>query len=388
MRNTFGLKVSVLFILIVLFFALLGPSIFYILDERELAVITFFGNPTVERLEPGLYMKTPLHDVRRLPRTQQLWGGTDRDVLLDLPTKDGKKIEVIPWAIWRIKQPKEFVQSLKSTENAEERVKQYVRAAVRNVITKYELSELVRSSNRDMSFSFGVDSDIIQSNTSGEDEDPVAASEEDVFGGGEAPKSIKFGRQKILEEINQAARKELLGSDDTGSGVAIQLVTVGITKIQFVDRVQEAAFERQKAYMLSEAEKYTARGEQLKQEILNATEAEVQRIEGNGERRSRELRGDVEAEIIRSYAEAMEKTGEFYTFIRTLEAYRNALSSDTRLILTTKNDFLKLLKEYSEMPKIQSDEPEESESSQEEASEETSTTETEANSTSETTSDA
>ncbi len=42
---------------------------------------------------------------------------------------------------------------------------------------------------------------------------------------------------------------------------------------------------------------------------------------------------------------AIEQAGEFYTFVRTLEAYKKALGKDTRLILTTDSEFFRLLKE-------------------------------------------
>lgn len=78
---------------------------------------------------------------------------------------------------------------------------------------------------------------------------------------------------------------------------------------------------------------------------MNSTHAEVQKIEGEGTEESNRLRGEIEAEIITSYAQAIERSGEFYTFIRTLDAYKKALSSDTRMILTTDSDFFRLLKE-------------------------------------------
>jgi membrane protease subunit HflC len=45
------------------------------------------------------------------------------------------------------------------------------------------------------------------------------------------------------------------------------------------------------------------------------------------------------------YANAIRETGDFYNFQRTLEVYEKALDSDTRLILTTDSDLLRMLKE-------------------------------------------
>src|SRR5690606_28777296 len=69
----------------------------YVVDEREQAVILRFGAPVASRTEPGLYVKAPfIEEVRRLPKTLRFWS-SGQDVLKDLPTADGKKIEVSAW---------------------------------------------------------------------------------------------------------------------------------------------------------------------------------------------------------------------------------------------------------------------------------------------------
>ena len=83
------------------------------------------------------------------------------------------------------------------------------------------------------------------------------------------------------------------------------------------------------------ATKTTSEGEQRKKEIINKTQAEVQKIEGEGKQEANILKGKADADIIDSYAKAIRETGDFYTFVRTLEAYKEAFKSDTRLILTT-----------------------------------------------------
>jgi membrane protease subunit HflC len=97
--------------------------------------------------------------------------------------------------------------------------------------------------------------------------------------------------------------------------------------------------------MESIAAGYENEGQQRKQEVLNLTNAEVEKILGEGEEQSKLLKGQVDAEIISRYAEAIEQTGDFYNFIKTLEVYEAALKGNTRLILTTDSPIFKLLKE-------------------------------------------
>ncbi len=346
------LAVVILFVLLFLFL----PSMLYVVEQRELAVVLQFGKPVVERTEPGIYLKIPwIQNVRKLPATRQFWGGEMRDVLPDLPTKDGKKVDVMPWAVWRIKDPIVFVQTLRQVDNAEQRVAQFVRGAIRDVITQYDLSELVRSTDRELTYSFTPQRMLQKVQTTQAQVQP-----------GEAKQVIQHGRKQILEQIKADAIRRLAkdtsvkaggeqaAEQDQGKGGTrgIELIDVGIAQIDFVPKVREAAFERLVAFMESIAALYENEGEREKQEIINRTEAEVEKIEGEGKQQSNEIRGEADAEIIGEYAKAITETGEFYTFIRTLEAYKLAMGSDTKLVLTTDSGFFNLLKELSKAPPL------------------------------------
>ena len=151
---------SLIIILAVVVVLLLLPATLYVVDRREQAVVLQFGRPVAERIEPGLYMKWPLiQEVRTLPRTLQFWGGTEQDVLPDLPTKDGKKIEVVAWAVWRVSDPSQFVEKLREMDVAERRIHEFVRGAVRDTITQFDLAELIRSSDRELTYSLADFSD-------------------------------------------------------------------------------------------------------------------------------------------------------------------------------------------------------------------------------------
>ena len=92
----------------------------------------------------------------RLPKTLQVWHGTNQDEkLVDVPTADGKKVEVTVWAVWKITDPAQFVRTLRTVPNAESRVKEFVRSTARDTITTNNLAEIVRSTNRKMTYTSG-----------------------------------------------------------------------------------------------------------------------------------------------------------------------------------------------------------------------------------------
>jgi len=332
--------------LIVLALIVLASSILFTVNERELVVVLQFGDPVAAYDEPGLKWKVPfIQEVRRLPKTLQFWAGTGPSVLIDLPTADGKKVEVTPWAIWRITDPERFVEVLRTVDNAELRVATFVRSEMRDVITANDLVEVVRSTNRSLSYTFQVEEPLVPTDevpTDGE-EPPVAGIPAVQQPG--ADTTVQVGRKEVVDEIKrtvQARLRESKGDAEEGRGV--ELVDVGIARIDFVPTVREAAFQRLIAFMESIASRYTNEGQRRKQEILNQTDAEVQKILGEGKREANELRGNVEAEIIENYAAAIQEAGEFYNFIRTLDVYKAAIGSQTRLVLTTDSDLFRLLK--------------------------------------------
>lgn len=329
-----------LFLIIGFLFLIAAINSVFTVNERELAVVLQFGKVVKSIEEPGLYFKIPLvQDVRRLPKTQQFWANASNDVLVDLPTSDGKKIEISIWAIWKINDAKQFVKVMRTVDNAEQQVRQRVRAGIRDVITGYDLSEVVRSSDRTLSYSFGLE-DLPETDIDAE----IPAA--DLSQAGEQTK-VRFGREKIMDEIRERIKKQISGdeSDEDATNRGIELVDVGISHIGFVESVRKAAFDRLKAFMEAIAARYENEGKQRKAEIINAAEAEAEQILGEGEEQSKRIRGEVEAEIIESYATAIRATGDFYVFQRKLQVYENALDSGTRLIMTTDSDLLRMLKQ-------------------------------------------
>ena len=189
----------------------LAETMFYTVNERELAVLLQFGQPVASRTQPGLYFKVPaVQEVLRLPKTLQVWHGTAQDErLVDVPTADGKKVEVTVWAVWRITDPAQFVRTLRTVPNAESRVKEFVRSTARDTITTHNLVEIVRSTNRKMTYTLGLPPEMVA--RAGEVENKPGGSETDqamldFIVPPEAKETVRLGRLKIISQIRDTAR--------------------------------------------------------------------------------------------------------------------------------------------------------------------------------------
>jgi len=77
-------------------------------------------------------------------------------------------------------------------------------------------------------------------------------------------------------------------------------------------------------------------------------EKELKRITSEAYRKAQEIQGKADAEAIKIYAEAYSKDPEFYSFVRTLETYKQTIDEGSTLILSTDSDYFKYLKDLSE----------------------------------------
>jgi len=323
----------------------LSPLFVFIIDEREMAVVLRFGAPKHSYMKPGIYFKVPVADtVQRISKVKQFWGDTKEELLPDLPTKDDKKIELIPWAIWRVNDPQIFVQRLRTMDVAEQRVEQIVRSAIRDVITQYDLEEIVRSTNRELTTS---DVGLLNSTVPLPSNVPVELLEQSNKS---KPKGVRFGRAEILNRIKTEAHRRLAltGNEADSVGRGIELIDVGISQIGFVDSVRRKTFDRWVAERQAISSKNVNEGERLKAAIINESKAEVAKIEGEGQQKASELKGRTDAEVIKRFADAMQQTGEFYTFVRTMQAYEDSIGPDSQIILSTDSPFFRLFKKAAE----------------------------------------
>jgi len=95
------------------------------------------------------------------------------------------------------------------------------------------------------------------------------------------------------------------------------------------------------------AEQYRSEGQGKKAEIEGEMEKELKRITSEAYRKAQEIQGKADAEAIKIYAEAYSKDPEFYSFVRTLETYKETIDEGSTLILSTDSDYFKYLKDLS-----------------------------------------
>jgi membrane protease subunit HflC len=86
------------------------------------------------------------------------------------------------------------------------------------------------------------------------------------------------------------------------------------------------------------------------QKIRGEKERDLKRISSEAYKTAQEIKGKADAKATTLYAKAFGVDPEFYSFIKTLEVYNDALGKDSSLVLSTDSELFKYLKGYSGNP--------------------------------------
>jgi modulator of FtsH protease HflC len=311
MKN--GVLIGAIAVLAVLLFG----GVFYSVDETEQVIITQFGKPIGTQItEAGLHVKLPfIQKAQFFPKTLLEWNGDPGQI----PTQDKTFIYVETFARWRIKDPLKFYETVYNELAAQKKLDDILDAAVFNFLSSHHLVEAVRNSNRLM------EREVIASAG-------LADSVQEQI-------AIKLGRSGMNRGILEQAKPKL-------EKLGIELIDIRIKRINYVDEVRQKVYERMIAERKQISEKFRSEGKGESKKIEGDREKELKRIRSEAYRRAQEVKGKADAEAARIYAEAYNKDPEFYSFVKTLDSYRQTLGKDSSLVMSTKSDFLKYLKGY------------------------------------------
>jgi len=303
-------------LILILIFFFLSVDSFFTVNETEQVVITQFGKPVGGPITtPGLKFKFPfIQKINVFPKNLLEWDGDPGQI----NTLDKTYIWVDTFARWRIKDPLLFFRTVYNEIGAQKKLDDLIDPAVRNFITSHHLIDCVRNSNRLM--------------------DTLEIGLEQI--GEKIPEmEVKIGREKLTRMIMDQVRPKLLE-------FGIELVDVRIKRINYVEEVQKAVYDRMIAERKQIAEKFRSEGSGESKKIEGEKEKMLKKISSEAYRTAQEIKGKADAEAARLYAEAFNRDPEFYSFLKTLEIYKDTLGENTTLILTTNSDLLKYLKGY------------------------------------------
>ncbi len=262
---------------------------FYIVSQTERAVLLRFGRIVEPDVKPGLHLKIPyVNSVRKFDaRLMTLDTSTARFLTLEK-----KALMVDSYAKWRVDDAERFYTATSGIKQiADERLARRLEAALRDQFGKRTLHESV----------------------SGQRDELMAL---------------------VTNSLNRAAQQEL----------GIEVVDVRVKGIDLPREVNRSVFERMSSEREREAREHRAKGKELAEGIRADADRQRRVLLAEAFREAEELRGDGDAQAAAIYAAAYGQDREFYSFHRSLQAYRESFANkDYVLVLDPKSDFFRYL---------------------------------------------
>ena len=302
-------KIAVTFVVICVIAVIVLKASTFVVEEGKQVIVTEFGKPVDDVQTAGLHFKTPfIQEAFYLEKRLLPWDGSPES----MQTKDKKRINIDVWARWRIKDPMTFFVKVRNEARGQKILDDLVDSAVRDVVARHNLIDVVRKSNAELIY----------------ETEELERTEADQVAGN--------GRDDVEAEILEGVDLHEYG---------MELVKVRIKRVNYVKAVRETVYMR----MISERRKiarlYDSEAVEEKNRILGQTQKELDQIEGEMAQKSSEIRGEADAQVIELTARAYGQSPEFYEFLRRLEVLKTTLNQDTRLILSTEGDLLRMLKD-------------------------------------------
>jgi len=288
--------------LVLALIAILGiglVSSVFVIPEGERGIVIRFGKiqrddaEAVRVFEPGLHFKVPLiENVRKLDARIQTLADPSSDRFV---TAEKKDLLVDSYVKWKIKDfGKYYLATGGRTERAENLLKQYINNGLRTEFGTRTIQQIV----------------------SGE-------------------------RSELMVKAMAQASK---GSDELG----IEILDVRVKKINLPDEISNNIFQRMRAERTAVAKEHRARGMEKAEVLRSDVDAKGTIMLADAERNARTTKGEGDAEAAKTYADAYSKNAEFFSFVRSMEAYRNSFQNKADvMIVQPDNEFFKHMQSMS-----------------------------------------
>lgn len=277
---------AITIILIAILAAIVGPQLLFVVDQKQLAIVTRFGQVRQTIKTPGLYVKTPFIDSTTYYDKRLLIFDSPADSLL---TKDKKRLIIDVYARGRINDPVLFRRTVQTEAQGRARAESIIASELRREIASYNQSEII-TTNR-----------------------------ENIMGSVEGYVSPKLAE------------------------LGIEVVDVRIKRADFPAEIAESVYARMRAERQRKADKERAEGAEIDAEVRATVDREATIIRAEAQREADITRGEGEAEAIQIFAEAISSDPDFYSFQRSLEAYKVIFESNSTMVLPADNDLFEFL---------------------------------------------
>jgi membrane protease subunit HflC len=262
----------------------------YTIDQRKAAIKFQLGEVKAVQTEPGLYFLVPLvQNVRLFDTRIQTLEARDPERFL---TSENRNVLVDSFVKWRVVDVRQYYVSVRGDPYAAEaRISQTVNDALRAEFARRTVHDVV----------------------SGE-------------------------RDKIMEVVAHRVDQDV-------RRIGVEIVDVRLKRVDFVPEISSDVFRRMESERKRVANELRATGQAEGEKIKADADRQRQIIVAEAYSQAQKTKGEGDAQASRIYADAFNRNPEFFSFYRSMEAYRQGLRSKSDvLVLDPSSDFFKYFK--------------------------------------------
>ncbi|MGA8862710.1 MAG: protease modulator HflC [Gallionella sp.] len=285
------MKMNMTNLLIGLVLVLVAASLsMFVVDQRQTAIVFQLGEMVSVKTQPGLYFKVPLTQNVRFFDSRILTldsGEPDRYI-----TSEKKNLMVDYFAKWRIADVKQYYVSVGGDElRARTRLMQTINSSMREEFGKHNIHDVI----------------------SGE-------------------------RDQVMQAVLQKTEAD-------AKSIGVQVLDVRLKRVDFPTEISDSVYRRMEAERKRVANELRATGYADSEKIRADADRQRQVILANAYRDAQRIKGEGDAKASLIYAAAFGRNPEFYSFYRSLEAYKQSFKNKSDvMVLDPSSAFFKYLK--------------------------------------------
>ncbi len=284
MRTTSGITA----VIVILVLGVIGFLSVFTVEQTESALVLQLGEPKREITVPGLHFKIPIiQNVIKIDNRILHLDAEPAEVI----ASDQKRLVADAYLRYKITDPLLFFQAVTAEAAANIRLQSLLESALRETLGTQPLNAII----------------------SGQ-------------------------RLALMETVTQITSGQ-------AEGLGITVIDVRIKRADLPEDNSVAVYQRMRTGREQEARQIRAEGAEAALRTRAQADREVTVILANARRDSEILRGLGDAEAIKLFADAFGQDIEFFSFYRSMQAYRTALGADdTTMVLSPDSDFFQFFR--------------------------------------------
>lgn len=284
--RSIAIGVAVLFVLTLIF------QTFYVVDQRQQAIVVQFGDPVrvvnpPGKSQAGLNLKIPfVEQVIKLDRRNIALEAAQEEII----TAGQERLVVDAFIRYRISDPLQFYRTLRDEQTASDRIERLVNSSLRQVLG--------------------------------------SATSTDIISGRRAQLM-----QQAKLDVSRRAEASKLG---------IQVIDLRIRRADLPTQNRESVFRRMSTSRQQVAARLRGEGEQKKREIIAQADKEVAITLATAREQSGQITGEGDAQRTRIFAQSFGKDASFAAFFRSMQAYEASFADgETTMVLSPDSAFFR-----------------------------------------------